>query len=86
MSNKLYETIDRIKTKKDFIRFVKLLETDFITNQEEWENTSIDMFLDALAAWTEDTERFGENCNEEISKNIPWRVFAEILLASKIYE
>ena len=86
MSNRLDETLDGIKTKKDFIVFVNLLKEDYTINQAEWENLSIDMFLDAMAVWTEHIERYYKNCDEEIPKNIPWKIFANILLASKIYE
>ena len=86
MSNRLDETLDGIKTKKDFIMFVNLLKEDYTINQAEWENPSIDMFLDAMAVWTEHIERYYKNCDEEIPKNIPWKIFANILLASKIYE
>jgi len=86
MSSRLDEILDKIKTKKDFIIFVNLLKEDYTNNKEEWENPSIDMFLDAMAVWTEHIERYYKNSEEEIPKDIPWKIFADILLASKIYE
>lgn len=65
-----------VMTQNDFSVFVNHLKIDYIENANEWENDSIDRFLDALQAYTCDKKQ-----NE-----VSWKVFAEILLAAKVYE
>jgi hypothetical protein len=48
-----------------------------------WENTSIDAFLEAAAAWAESTN-FG--LTQGLDPDNPWRRFAAFLYSGKIYE
>ena len=83
----LYDAVDEMKTKEDFVNFLKLLKDDYIENKDSWENPTMEWYLDSMAVWTEEgLERYYVNIGEKLPDNIPWRVFAEILLASKIYE
>jgi len=86
MSDRLDELLDNMKTKEDFIDFIDLLREDYNVNYEEWENPDMDRFLESMSAWTKNIERYYQNRKEEMPKNIPWKVFADILMASKIYE
>jgi len=93
INNLLEIQIDNIKTKADFIKFIDLLKEDYLENQESWKNQKIDLFLDAMSIWTEtmlekyyvNMEVF-DNSKEKLPEHIPWKVFANILMASKIYE
>ena len=42
-----------------------------------WENTSIEGYLESCAAWATD---------RPLAATATWRVFAEVLLAGKLYE
>ena len=42
-----------------------------------WENTSIETYLESCAAWATD---------QPVPATASWRVFAEVLLAGKLYE
>jgi len=48
-----------------------------------WENTTIESFLEAAAAWARDSQ-FGQT--QGLKTANPWRVFATFLYCGKIYE
>jgi hypothetical protein len=80
------QKISKINSKEDFINFVGLLVDDLKNNPDEWENKSLPAYLDAIARWTDDMEGYYLNNNIEMPKDINWVVFANILMAAKIYE
>lgn len=75
-----------IKTKEDFIHFVKLLAQKFNEEPEKWENKTVDSYLEALANWTEDMDGYYQNIQMPIPENINWKVFADMLIAASMYE
>ncbi len=82
----IYNLRTTIKNKDDFLIFLSALNQDFMKNNAEWENITIDSFLEAMHSWIESMENYYKNTDQDI-KNIPmWRLFADILLASRIYE
>ncbi|MFK5976391.1 MAG: hypothetical protein QM493_07780 [Sulfurovum sp.] len=50
-------------------------------NRREWENNTIDSFLESATAYFEDTDFM-----EKEAKNNPWKKFALFLYAGKFYE
>jgi hypothetical protein len=80
------EIIKNINDKKDFLKFVELLIIDLKTNPEDRKNRSLESYLKAIQSWTEDMEGYYENTNQPIPNNINWKVFADILIAAKMYE
>lgn len=79
--------IEHVNSRDSFIHFVALLKDDFITNKNEWENQTIESYLEAMLGFTMDIDGYFKNNNiaRELMIN-PWRLFAEILLAATIYE
>lgn len=75
-----------INDKKDFASFVRSLSQDFKNNSQEWENDSLDSFFEAMASWIEDMDGYYINEGLPISQNVNWKVFADALMAAKIYE
>ncbi|MBS1597226.1 MAG: hypothetical protein JST75_03310 [Bacteroidetes bacterium] len=81
----LYEiqVVDRVS----FARFLELLHEDFLNNESEWENPTIERFLEAMTRYTEDIQGYYNNTNQNVDANIAsWKVFADILRGAKIYE
>ena len=78
--------IENIKSKDDFTAFVGLLQQDFQNNTAEWENKTLDTYLEAIQRYTEDLDGYFMNQNVPVPENVPWKVFAVILLAAKMYE
>jgi len=102
----LDEMADSVETAKDFGRFVEALAADLLERPEEWENTSLLAFLDALVEYMKSTDQIYENFKRH-AQMLPlgdrdeftrwharmkpplqpsWSMFADCLLAAKVYE
>ena len=72
----MYKFAGQIKSKKDFDTFLQIFLKDFYKNCSDWENNSLERFIEALCAYSKDK---GEVV-------LSWAFFAELLLAAKVYE
>lgn len=78
---------ESIQTKAEFVEFLKLLLSNYRTYGNKWENDSLDRYLEAMSAWVDDSEGYYDNLGIGVDPNQPsWRVFADILLAARVYE
>ncbi|GAA4321033.1 DUF7660 family protein [Flaviaesturariibacter amylovorans] len=84
--NELVYEVNKIGNKNDFLKFVELLITDLRKNPSEWENKTLESYLEAIINWTEDMEGYYQNNDIPLPENISWKVFANILIAAKVYE
>lgn len=66
--------------------FVAELTADFRANGGTWENRELLSFLEAMGRWISDMERYYQNTSQELAALPPWRVFADILMAARVYE
>lgn len=82
----LTEQVKKIKTRDDFVMFVHALLQDLKEQREQWENTSLDAYLEALAAWVQDMDGYYCNRGEPIPQQLTWENLGEILLAARVYE
>ncbi|WP_268123597.1 DUF7660 family protein [Roseivirga pacifica] len=74
---------ENIKSKSDFIEFLK----NFRTNTNDWGNTNLEDFLEALEAYTKDVNSYYKNMNfQRTPEEASWRVFAQLLNGASIYE
>lgn len=78
--------INEINSKEDFVNFVELLISNLKSNPEEWTNKTLPEYLESISSWTEDMEGYYQNNDMPIPENINWKVFANILIAAKMYE
>ncbi|MCE3077180.1 DUF7660 family protein [Chryseobacterium gwangjuense] len=73
--------------KIEFIEFIKNLRTDFLQNKGQWENKTIEDYLEAMTNYVEDIDGYYKNTNQNIDlEKIDWKVFSDILKGSSIYE
>ncbi|WP_375755773.1 hypothetical protein [Corallococcus exercitus] len=94
MAHDLDKLLKEVTDEPSFLRFVQALMKDFEEDRAEaarrppspyspgplgWENVTIGAFLEAGAAWAEDTQ-------ERDRADNPWHRVAGILYAGKIYE
>ena len=86
MQKRLLTLANNISTKEELSDFVIVLAQDFVDNQSDWENQDLLAFLEAVSAWIKDMDGFYARQDREFPQNIPWKVFADILLAAKNYE
>ncbi len=76
--------IEAISGKEDFLVFLNDLIANRRENPEEWENTTIEYYLEAMASWIED---FSTSKYNDIDwENVDYVTMAKILYMGKIYE
>lgn len=76
-----------VTNRQSFIKFIELLRQDFLDNPNEWENKTIDDFLDAISSYSEDIQGYYDNMKLNINADdANWSTFADILKGAKIYE
>ncbi|WP_026998036.1 DUF7660 family protein [Flectobacillus major] len=78
--------INEINSKEDFVNFIELLISNLKNNPEEWTNKTLPEYLESMSSWTEDMEGYYQNNDMPIPEDINWKVFANILIAAKMYE
>ncbi|HEY6900043.1 MAG TPA: hypothetical protein VI233_05345 [Puia sp.] len=84
--DEIIKRIAGLKTKDEFIDLVRLLAKDLMDNEKEWENNNLHSYLESIADWTEDMEGYYQNTGQSLPSDIPWKIFADILIAAKMYE
>lgn len=73
----LHERIAAVRSRADLARFVEALQLDLDGARGEWENPTLERFLDAMGRWLDDVERPGPGS---------WADLAEALYAARGYE
>lgn len=82
----VYNRINNIKSKEEFIEFLDFLSKDRYTKIGEWNNNTIEEYLAAISSWVEDMEGYYKNNNLPISNNQNWGFIATLFYVGKIYE
>jgi hypothetical protein len=84
--DELFDYVRKISSREDFVKFVEYLSNDHEKNILEWENNTLQDYLNGLASFTKDIGGYYENMGEIADiNNITWRMAAEILLAGSTY-
>lgn len=83
---KIFSELNAIKSKDEFISFLLKMQEDKKNNDSEWENKSIESYLEAIASWTEDMDGYYSNMNLSAPKDIDWSFIATLFYVGKIYE
>jgi len=82
----LEEKIQSIETKEDLAEFIAGLRQDLASCPGDWENPSLELFLEALGAWIGDMDGFYSNAGRAVPAQPTWRTVAEMLAAARVYE
>jgi hypothetical protein len=80
------ERICAINSFADLADFVLALKEDLKSNPSSWENPSLERFLDSLSAWIKDMDGYYLNRHLPLPTQPSWSMFAQMLLAAKVYE
>jgi len=75
-----------VNSKDGLVKLIETLAKDFKDNPDEWENKDLSSYLRAIASWIEDMDEYNENTNQPLPNDTNWKVFADILMAAKVYE
>jgi hypothetical protein len=85
-NSSLNDQVVAIKTRSELVALLHELLHNLQTTPGEWENRSLEDYLEALAAWVEDCDGYYANRGEKVPQDPSWRFLGEALLAAKIYE
>ena len=80
------EQLKNIETHDDFVMFMQNLLQDWRQHPDQWENATLEAYLEAIAAWVRDMDGYYGSRGELLPKHLTWRKVGEILLAARIYE
>ncbi|MCB1025306.1 MAG: hypothetical protein KDB79_13000, partial [Acidobacteria bacterium] len=70
----LFVLADQTQTRNDLVTFVEALRSSLETQREDWENPTLDQYLEALGAVLESLEYGFQNRGEEFPKDVDWRL------------
>jgi len=83
----LVEQAAAVTSRADFLAFLEALRLDLRHQPGEWENDSLDSFLDGLQGFASDMDGYYRNAGEAVDVDvITWRMAAQMLLAATVYE
>lgn len=80
------QQLEKIKTKQELIVFIKSLRDDFKHDKENWQNLTLEAYLESMEAWLNDSGDRPMNTGKKIEELSKWELVATILYAGKIYE
>lgn len=74
-------------TRIEFVEFLKGFRKDLEENKSAWENKTLEDFLEAMQAYSEDIQGYYDNMKLNINADdATWENFATILKGSAVYE
>lgn len=76
----------RVETREDFVRFLGEMSLDLRNRPQEWENGTLERFLEAWAAWVDDLPGWYANRGEEMPEQPDWKLLADMVMAARVYE
>jgi len=78
-----HELLDAVEDEASFLVFIAGLIRDRRANNAEWQNETIEQFLEAGLAWAEST---GLGATQGLENASPWKRAAVLLYCGKMYE
>jgi hypothetical protein len=78
--------VDNVQTREDLARFLNLLLEDLMSPNSEWENPTLDSYLEALAAVVDGLDARFANLGMKLPDEPSWQLVADVLLAARTYE
>lgn len=76
--------IEEISCKEDFLSFLAQLAADFRASPQEWEDRTVDQYLEAVQSWVEDFST--SEYNDIDWSRVEYSIMARILYMGKLYE
>ncbi|MFF9853582.1 DUF7660 family protein [Streptomyces litmocidini] len=74
------------RSREELATFLGDLHEEFRSYGHEWENNTLDAFLEALAAWVRDSPGAYHHAGEQIPPEGDWTFMARALHAATVYE
>ena len=78
---------ESVTSREDFARFVAAFRADLLAKPEEFDNRTLDGFLDALSRYADDVPGYLKNVGSPLHPEAPsWQLFAIMLCGAKLYD
>lgn len=85
--DQLAKSTSDIRSRDAFCAFLEELAVNYCTHPGEWANADLKSFLEALAGFSRDMDGYYSNFHPDIDCSQPsWRVFADMIMAARVYE
>lgn len=82
----LQEFAARLETRQDFAEFLQLLAADLHKYPETWDNSTVSNFLNGMIGYSSSNGHY-KFWGIDVDPQVPsWRVFADILMAGRVYD
>lgn len=78
--------ISEVRALRDVAAVVQRMRADLLAHPDEWENPTLERFLEALAAVLEASPGRYANAGERFPEQPTWKLLAEVLVAASGYE
>jgi hypothetical protein len=75
-----------VASREELAAFVAELRGDLLDGESEWENPTLDRYLEALAGWLADLPGWFQNRGEDEPAEPNWGLLAHALFAAAVYE
>lgn len=75
-----------VKTRADLVSYIRKLSQEAEATSNGWENQTLDRYLEALSAWTNDMDAWFINRGEPVPDQPAWSLIADMLRAACFYE
>jgi hypothetical protein len=76
-----------INSREAFVQFLHLIHKDLLSNPQEWENTTLESFLEAMGAYAQDIDGYYRNMKpDRDADKASWQTFADIIRGATMYE
>ncbi|MEV0782826.1 hypothetical protein AB0I52_07550 [Streptomyces sp. NPDC050423] len=77
---------ENVQRRDDLVTFLRSAADDLSKNPERWENSSLESFLAAWAAWLDDMPGWYENRGIPVPEQPDWQLIAHMVMAARVYE
>lgn len=86
-NDELEDLIAKVDSRSTFLTFLAALRRDLAVNHDQWENSTLPCFLEAMEAWVASLDGYYKNMGRGAVPPQPtWKMLAEILTAASVYE
>ena len=82
----LRDRLEAVRSREDLAAFAVALREDLAARPDDWENPTLERFLEAFAAWCIDMPGFFSNRGEAQPEQPDWQLVARMLMAASTYE
>lgn len=75
-----------VNSRSDLTEYVRLLLDDYKLRGQQWENSKLEGYLDAIRSYSQDIDGYYLNSNQGNPEIASWKLFADILKGATNYE